>query len=94
MHPLLPEEMTLQKNLTSVKSTTEHIVTWSFDDRIDPESLEANELQAKGRGPGTGSGELVRSLEVGDVITVWGKARFPGWVNVIEEISIDVYWAV
>jgi hypothetical protein len=86
--------MALQKNLTSVKSTKEHIVTWSFDDHIDPGSLEANELQTQGRGSGTGSGELVRSLEVGDVITVWAKARFPGWVNVVEEISIDVYWAV
>ncbi|PCD46419.1 hypothetical protein AU210_001826 [Fusarium oxysporum f. sp. radicis-cucumerinum] len=31
---------------------------------------------------------------MGDVVTVWAKARFGGWVNHIEKVKIDVYWAV
>jgi hypothetical protein len=33
-------------------------------------------------------------MAVGDVITLWGRARFPGWINHIQEVKIDVYWAV
>lgn len=72
----------------------EHVITWSFDDHIHPESKEAVKLEEQGRGRATGSGDLIRSLEVGDVVTVWAKARFPGWMNVIEEVKMDVYWAV
>jgi hypothetical protein len=93
-HPLLPNEMALQRNVHSSREMKEHVVTWSFDDHIDPESEEATKLQLQGRGGATGSGELVRSLVVGDVVTVWAKARFPGWMNVIEQVKIDVYWAV
>lgn len=93
-HPLLPDEMALQKNVTSTGNMKEHIVTWTYDDNGNPDSAEADELKEKGRGSATGSGEMLRSLEVGDVITIWAKARFPGWTNVINEIAIDVYWAV
>jgi len=33
-------------------------------------------------------------MKVGDVVPVWGKARFPGWANVVEMVKIDIYWAV
>lgn len=94
-HPLLPDDgMVLQKNMTSDRNMKEHVITWSCDDNIDPESLEADELAQNGRGSATGSGEMVRNLEVGDVITVWAKARFPGWTNEVNMIKIDVYWAI
>jgi hypothetical protein len=63
-------------------------------DCIKPDSIEATLLEEEGRGKETGSGELVRNMAVGDVITLWGRARFPGWINHIQEVKIDVYWAV
>ena len=93
-HSLLPDNRTLQKNVKCGGNTKEHVVAWSFDDCIEPESEEADHLEAQGRGRATGSGDIVRSLGVGDVVTVWAKARFPGWMNVVEEVKMDVYWAV
>jgi len=51
-------------------------------------------LEEQGRGRGTGNGEFVRDLRLGDVVTVWGMARFGAWVNNVEAVKIDVYWAV
>lgn len=76
------------------RNTKEHVITWSWNDNIDPESEEANDLVLQGRGQATGSGDMVRSLVLGDVVTVWAKARFPGWSNIIEQVKIDLYWAV
>jgi hypothetical protein len=91
---MLPEDMTLQKNAKCTGALRKHIVAWSYKDGIEPGSAEANELELQGRGSATGSGEMVRGLVVGDVVTVWAKARFPGWVNIIEQVAIDVYWSV
>lgn len=93
-HPLLPDDTVLQKNVKCSKRMKEHAITWSFDDCIEAQSEEASELEEQGKGRATGSGDMVRSLEVGDVVTLWAKSRFPGWMNVIEEVKIDVYWAV
>lgn len=71
-----------------------HVVEWAWTDDINPESDGGMELKAKGRGRGTGDGHFVRDLKLGDVITIWGKAKFPAWVNHIEKVKIDVYWAV
>ncbi|KIH93717.1 hypothetical protein SPBR_04257 [Sporothrix brasiliensis 5110] len=51
-------------------------------------------LEKLGRGAETGDGAFVRNLRVGDVVTLWAKARFPGWVNIVQRAQIDVYWAV
>ena len=71
-----------------------HTITWSWLDDIDPKSDEADDLVLFGRGKETGDGEFVRNLKVGDVITVWAKTRFPGWVNNVYSVKVDVYWAV
>jgi hypothetical protein len=93
-HPINPTRACLQRNLTAERNTKEHIITWSRDDNILPDSLDGNELEKQGRGRDTASGEFVRNMKVGDVVTVWAKARFPGWANVIEQVKVDVYWAV
>jgi len=93
-HELLPSARCLQKNLTAVRKTTEHVITWRATDNVNPESLEANELAKQGRGAATAKGVFVESLELGDVVTVWAKARFPGWTNNVEDVQIDVYWMV
>jgi hypothetical protein len=94
-HELGPGMDCLQRNRTATRDTTEHVITWSrTDDIMDPDSVDAIELDKQGRGRQTGNGEYVRNLKVGDVVTVWAKARYQGWVNTIEEVKIDVYWAV
>jgi len=93
-HALNPSGAALQKNVTAGRTAKEHTITWSCDDNINPESVQAKELEKVGRGRETGTGEIVRGMKVGDVVTVWAKARYGQWVNHIEEVKIDVYWSV
>jgi hypothetical protein len=84
----------LQKNKTATGELKEHKIVWSCTDNIDPDSVEGVELDTQGRGRATATGEYVRNMKVGDVVTVWGKARFPGWTNFVYAVKIDIYWAV
>lgn len=88
-HPPQPHGMVLQKNLTAVREMQDREIVWRWDDDEQPEMLEA-----MGRGSETGNGDFVRSLQIGDVVTVWARARFPGWANLVEELRVDMYWAV
>ena len=93
-HGLLPDENTLQKNRRAESDWKTHVITWSKDDKIDPETFEGEQLAASGRGEKTGNGEFVRSLKVGDCVTIWGKSRFGGWANHVEDVKMEVYWSV
>jgi hypothetical protein len=93
-HAFEPNDNCLQKNVTAEKSMQTHKIVWSCDDNIDPDSVFGQQLIDAGRGRATGTGEFVRNMRIGDVVTVWAKARFAAWCNVIEEVKIDVYWAV
>lgn len=93
-HPYLPHDNTLQRNLTATKEFTDHKITLRWDDNVDPESERALQLQENGQGKKLLNGELVRGLMVGDVVTVWARARFPGWCNIVEKCEVKVYWAV
>lgn len=93
-HDLLPSNMRIQCNMTAKKDTKAYRVQWSWTDNIDPDSPQGDELEKQGRGRATGTGEFVRNLKLGDVVTVWAKARFPMWVNHVEKVQIDVYWAL
>jgi hypothetical protein len=85
----------LQCNKTAINTATEYVITWSCtDDTMDPDSIDAKKLYEEGRGRLTANGQYVRNLKIGDVVTVWGKARYGGWVNYVEEVKIEVYWAV
>ncbi|KFY27988.1 hypothetical protein V493_03171 [Pseudogymnoascus sp. VKM F-4281 (FW-2241)] len=66
-HPFLPHDKTLQKNRTATKDAEDYTIVWRWDDNIDAESGDAEDLEMAGRGKATGNGEFVRSLEVGDV---------------------------
>ncbi|EFQ32762.1 uncharacterized protein GLRG_07906 [Colletotrichum graminicola M1.001] len=92
MHPL--ENLKIQNNKTAHRPFLDHEVVWSWSDDIHPDSPEADQLVEMGRGRGTGTGKFVRSLKLGDVITVWGKARFGGWANHIQSVKVEIYWAV
>ncbi|KAL2161018.1 hypothetical protein VTH06DRAFT_8731 [Thermothelomyces fergusii] len=96
-HDLLPrEEYKVQCNVTAHGEARTHRVVWSYTDSVDPErDVEAAaRLEEQGRGKATGSGNFVRALKLGDVVTLWAKARFPGWVNHVESARLDVYYAV
>lgn len=93
-HPYLPTKNSLQRNLTATSSTKKHVITWDYDDHLDSESSLTDHLDQAGRGRATANGEFVRDLKVGDVVTVWARARFPGWVHHVEEVKMAVYWQV
>ncbi|KAF9770668.1 hypothetical protein IL306_011741 [Fusarium sp. DS 682] len=95
-HPLSHQEKwTIVRNKTAHRAWQDHVITWAYDDDVKPDSEAAVRMKTEqGRGEETGDGRFVRDLKMGDVITVWGKARFGGWVNHIEKVKIDVYWAV
>ncbi|KAG5992287.1 hypothetical protein E4U54_003698 [Claviceps lovelessii] len=95
IHPLQgPPEWQIQCNKTATADWQEHTITWSYLDDVNPDSDAGKALEDQGRGRATGDGSFVRSLRMGDVITIWGKARFQGWVNSIEYVKVEVYWAV
>jgi hypothetical protein len=93
-HALDPSLDCLQRNLTATRDIKKHKVIWSYLDHTDPDSVDGKKLDEEGRGRATGNGEYVRNLKVGDVVTVWGKARYQGWANFVREVKIDIYWAV
>jgi hypothetical protein len=90
-HALLAvENLKIQCNKTAVREILEHRVEWSYTDEETSES----KLADIGRGKETGDGKFVRELQLGDIVTVWGKNRFPGWANYVESVKIEVYWVV
>jgi hypothetical protein len=94
-HELLPSKtLTIQKNVVASKKATEHKVIWRSSDDVVPESPDEALLEGQGRGEESANGEYVRGLGLGDVVTVWGKARFRGWENHVEQVKVDLYWAV
>lgn len=91
----LPSAQALQRNIVARSRTETHSFTWHCLDSIDPDSEDAQEIQnAHGRGRATLDGRTVRAMNVGDAISVWGRARFPGWQNMVEGMSIRVFWAI
>ena len=94
LHP--SDELKVKCNLTAEKEVLEHRVVWSHTDDIDPKrDVEAAvKLEREGRGKATGNGKFVRDLKLGDVVTLWSKARFPSWANFVESAKIDVYYAI
>lgn len=84
----------IQRNRTASIDFTDYEVTWTCWDVISPDSAEAQELMEQGKGRRAGDGEFVRSLKLGDVVTVWGRAMHRGWRNTVESVEIDIYWAL
>ncbi|GCB24819.1 hypothetical protein AAWM_07704 [Aspergillus awamori] len=95
-HPnLLPTARKLQSNKTAVPGSQKHTIVWHYQDDIAPDSNEAEEIErTQGRGRATLDGSQVRTLEIGDAIAVWGRARFGGWSNHVQRVSVRVFWAV
>ncbi|KAK4168767.1 hypothetical protein QBC43DRAFT_309654 [Cladorrhinum sp. PSN259] len=95
--PLFPsDDQKIQANITSDHVFTHHRIVWDYKDDVAPEkdSEAATKLEKSGRGKATGNGKFVRELRIGDMVTVWAKARFPAWVNFISSVKVEVYWAI
>lgn len=85
----------LQANKCAIGDTNHYTIEWNYLDDIAPTSTLAEEIQEfHGRGRNTLDGSVVRGLNVGDSISVWGRARFRGWENYVEKVSVRVFWAV
>ena len=93
-HPFLPPPTHLQRNITASSETRHHSVTWHYNDSIDENSPAAQAADNRGQGWKSLDGSFVRSLRTGDCITLWGRARFPGWRLTVKSATITVYWAV
>jgi hypothetical protein len=93
-HPFLPTATRLQSNVMAGREIKEHVITWKHDDCVVPDSPEGDKLEEEGRGRASATGEFVRKLKVGDIVTVWARARFPGWTNFVESVKVDVYWVI
>jgi hypothetical protein len=92
--PFLPSASTLQKNIVAEEQTTHHTITWTDLDDVKEGSPEAIAAQNRGQGWKSYDGSFVRDLQVGDCITLWMRARFPGWSNNAVKAKITVFWAV
>lgn len=93
-HPFLPPQTRVQSNATAHGNTKTHIITWSYTDCFGADSPEADEAAAMGRGRESLDGAFVKRLRTGDCVTLWARARFPGWTNTVEQAKVHVFWAV
>ncbi|PKY06054.1 hypothetical protein P168DRAFT_303730 [Aspergillus campestris IBT 28561] len=92
---LLPNAHKLQCNKTAVGETQRHVVTWHYQDCIEEDSAEAEEIANEtGRGRATLDGKQVREMEVGDALVIWARARFGGWSNRVYGFWVRTFWAV
>ncbi|KAL5337817.1 hypothetical protein BJX70DRAFT_368469 [Aspergillus crustosus] len=92
---LLPRGNTLQRNRARIQRAKRHTITWHYLDNTPSDSPEAEDAERyEGRGRETLGGKQLREMELGDSMLVWARARFPGWVNYVDELSIRVFWAI
>lgn len=92
--PFLPEPTKLQCNRTATIGSMDHHIVWHYRDNIEASSPEAEEIeQETGRGAATLDGSAVRNMQVGDEVSVWMRARFAGWRNHVDKMSVRVFWA-
>ncbi|KAK3396010.1 hypothetical protein B0T20DRAFT_501226 [Sordaria brevicollis] len=104
--PLHPEpDKMIQCNMVANNQFHQYEVEWKWtDDTTSADFIDTgygceqdmlpNPLPNLGRGQATGDGKFVRDLKLGDVVTVWAKARYGGWANYIKRVQVDVYWVV
>ncbi|ETS04719.1 hypothetical protein M419DRAFT_73431 [Trichoderma reesei RUT C-30] len=84
----------IQRNKMADGNFQTYVTTWTCWDVYAPDSEEARRKMEEGKGRMNGDGSFVRSLGLGDVVTVWGRALYAGWVNVVESVEIEIYWAL
>lgn len=92
--PFLPEATKLQCNRTATINSTDYHIVWHYLDDVAADSPEAEQIEREtGRGLATLDGSAVRNMKVGDEVSVWLRARFAGWRNHVDKMSVRVFWA-
>jgi hypothetical protein len=90
----LPGPRKLLANRAAMITTQNRRIVWHYRDHIEPDSDEAVRIEVQdGRGRSTLDGRAVREMRLGDTVSVWARARFTGWSNHIEGMTVRVYWA-
>ena len=84
----------VQYNIQAQDQMREHRVEWRWTDETPEDGLEADGLAAIGRGRATGDGRFVRELRLGDCVSLWARARYPAWQNIVESALVEVYFAL
>lgn len=92
--PFLHPPTHIQRNIHAGKDWRIHNIEWHYLDCFEEASVEAQDADDNGRGRKSLDGNFVRNLTKGDCITLWMRARFPGWWCYIKRAKISVYWAV
>jgi hypothetical protein len=78
----------IQRNERASGEYQLHTVIWTEEEEeVIDESILMNET---GRGLGRG---FVRSLKKDDRIAIMARAEFPGWVNHIKSIELEIYYS-
>ncbi|KAJ9242569.1 hypothetical protein DTO280E4_3776 [Paecilomyces variotii] len=91
----IPTGNKLQSNVVARDEVEHHHIVWHHEDSTHADSPEAWDTELfQGRGRGTLDGSAVREMKIGDSVSVWARARFPGWSNHVERLSVRVYWSV
>ncbi|EED16062.1 conserved hypothetical protein [Talaromyces stipitatus ATCC 10500] len=94
LRPFLPEPTKLQCNRTATINSTDYHIFWHYRDNLPADSPEAERIEREtGRGRATLDGNAVRNMKVGDEVSVWLRARFAGWRNHVDKMSVRVFWA-
>lgn len=94
LKPLLPDFNKLQCNRTATKDPKNYHIVWHYKDNIQQDSSEAERIEEEeGRGSATLDGKSVRSVQIGDQVVVWIRARFAGWRNHVDSMSVRIFWA-
>lgn len=94
LKPFLPDSNKLQCNRTATKVSKDHHIVWHYKDDIQQDSSEAERIEEEeGRGSATLDGRSVRTMQIGDQVVVWIRARFAGWRNNVESMSVRIFWA-
>ncbi|KAF2397095.1 hypothetical protein EJ06DRAFT_559224 [Trichodelitschia bisporula] len=95
---LVPPGREIHRNINFLRRMHEACEIWRHTDYLCPEGEEwqAYLWRKYGLRDGWTHGHFVRNLRLGDVVTVWGKARGTSgaWVNNVESVEVDVYWSV
>ncbi|KAI4259548.1 MAG: hypothetical protein L6R42_004533 [Xanthoria sp. 1 TBL-2021] len=94
----------VQQNYQGDPVHRQHVVTWRYDEDLDPESFEADGIVTE---TGThANGDFIRKLETGESIVLWARARFrprkafdptagaDPCINVVDRVRMHVFWAI
>ncbi|KAL8709722.1 MAG: hypothetical protein Q9220_005508 [cf. Caloplaca sp. 1 TL-2023] len=94
----------VQQNYQGDAVHRQHTVTWRYDDTFDMDSTEGDQTLTES---GTHSnGDFVRTLESGESVLLWARARnrprnllSPGdgadpCINAVDRVKMHVFWAV